>query len=302
MIKRLWKALVGIRLTLWLLGLLTVNLLVGSVYAKLMPVFGKLNVRLFPAWLITLGDAHSWWLFSLFGLLFLLFANTSACTLERVTVLWRRRRQHRFPLFALLLAPSIMHFCFLVIVGGHALTEFAGSKQRLKVEAGQQITVGEGRITLLDRRYEYWQEPALEGMVRQCTAILELQHGSAIERREIAILEPIYWQGYALHLGMAGKSRSNQLPPLEIIVKKDPGLLIILLGNTLLCLLMLWYFPQIHKIRHGGLWNEKTRPASPAGGLLAGLRSGFGHGSCAGIPANNDHYRRGEKPPQADPR
>jgi hypothetical protein len=36
------------------------------------------------------------------------------------------------------------------------------------------------------------------------------------------------------------------------MVKKDPGLLLILLGNTVLCLLMLWYFPQIRKIRNGG--------------------------------------------------
>jgi hypothetical protein len=302
MIKRLWKAIAGIRLTLWLLGLITVNLLVGSVYAKLMPVFGELNVRLFPAWLMTRGDAHSWWLFSLFGLLFLLFANTSACTLERVTFLWRRRRQHRFPLFALLLAPSIMHFCFLFIVGGHALTEFVGSKQRLPAVAGERVTVEDLEITLLDRHYSFWQEPALQGVMRQCTATLELKKGTSIVQRRIAILEPIFWKGFTLHLGMAGKPGAEDFPPLEIVVKKDPGLQLILLGNSVLCLLMLWYFPQIHKIRQGGPWNEKIRPALRAGGLLAGLRSGFGHGSCAGIPAHDDGYRRGENPPQADPR
>lgn len=252
MSKRLWKALASIRFTLWLLVLLTVNLFIGSLYGKFLPVFGELNSRLFPVWLTTRADGHSWWLFTLFGLLFLLFANTLACTLERVSFLWRRRSQHRLGVFLLLLAPSIMHFCFLFIVGGHALTEFTGSKQRLPATVGEQVTVDDRQITLLERHYDYWQEPALEGVMQQCTATLELKNGTSIEQRPIAILEPIYWQGYTLHLGMAGKPGTAELPPLQITVKKDPGLLLILIGNTVLCLLMLWYFPQIRKIRNGG--------------------------------------------------
>jgi hypothetical protein len=88
--------------------------------------------------------------------------------------------------------------------------------------------------------------------MKQCTATLQLENGTSIEQREIAILEPIFWQGYTLHLGMAGKPGVDTLPPLQITVKKDPGLLPILFGNTVLCLLMLWYFPQIRKIRNGG--------------------------------------------------
>jgi hypothetical protein len=88
--------------------------------------------------------------------------------------------------------------------------------------------------------------------MQQCTATLELKNGDSVEQRRIAILEPIRWQGYTFHLGMAGKPGTDALPPLEITVKRDPGLLLILLGNTVLCLLMLWYFPQIRKIRNGG--------------------------------------------------
>jgi hypothetical protein len=252
MIKRMWKKLASLRLTLWLLVLIAVNLFVGSLYAKFMPVFGELNTRLFPAWLVTRADGHSWWLFVLFGLLFLLFANTLACTLERVNFLWRKRRHHRLGVFLLLLAPSLMHFCFLFIVGGHALTEFTGSKQRLPATVGEQLTVDGRQLTLLERHYDYWQEPALEGIMKQTWAILELKNGDDVEQREIAILEPIYWQGYTLHLGMAGKPGGDALPPLAITVKKDPGLVLILIGNTVLCLLMLWYFPQIRKIRNGG--------------------------------------------------
>ncbi len=252
MIKRLWEVMASIRLTLWLLALLTVNLFVGSIYAKFMPVFGELNTKLFPVWLMTRSDGHSWWLFTLFFLMFLLFLNTLACTLERVVFLWSRRTQHRRAIFFLLLAPSIMHFCFLFIVGGHALTEFAGSKQRLPAVVGEKVTVDDLQVTLLERHYSYWQEPALKGVMQQCTATLELNNGSSIEQRQIAILEPIYWQGYTLHLGMAGKPGTHELPPLDITIKRDPGLLLILLGYTVLCLLMLWYFPQIRKIRNGG--------------------------------------------------
>ncbi len=252
MLKSLWNILAGIRLTLWLLGLLFVNLFVGSFYAKFIPEVGELNTRLFHEWLVSRGDGHSWWLITLFLLLFLLFANTLACTLERVVFLWSRRAHHRRSIFFLLFAPSMMHFCFLFIVGGHALTEFSGTKQRIPALVGEQVVVDGRFYTLLDRHYDYWQEPTLQGVMKQCTATLELKDGANLERREIAILKPIFWQGYTLHLGMAGKPGVDSLPPLEIILKKDPGLLPILFGNTLLCLLMLWYFPQIRKIRNGG--------------------------------------------------
>ncbi|MEZ4600817.1 MAG: hypothetical protein R2940_13595 [Syntrophotaleaceae bacterium] len=252
MIDRLWKFLAGIRLTLWLLVLLTVNLFVGSFYAKFMPVFGRLNHRLFPEWMLDHADIHSWWLFTLFFLLFLLGANTLACTLERINFLWRRRNHHRRSIFSLLMAPSIMHFCFLFIIGGHALTEFAGSKQRLRAEVGEAVTLDDREITLLDRRFDFWQEPQLQGALRRATAILQLKKGESVEQREISILEPVFWEGYNLHLGRAGKPGTDALPPLEIVVKRDPGLMLILLGNTVLCLLMLWYFPQINKIRNGG--------------------------------------------------
>lgn len=252
MIKRLWTTIASIRLTLWLLALLTVNLFIGSFYTKFMPVFAKLNTQLFPRWIMTHNSVQNWWIYTLFGLLFLLSLNTAACTLQRVTFLWQRRKHHRRAIFVLMLAPSIMHFCFLFIIGGHALTEFTGSKQRLPAVVGQQVSVNDRQITLLERHYTYWQEPRLEGVMKQCTATLELKNGSSVEQRPIAILEPIYWQGYTLHLGMAGKPGTDTLPPLQITVKKDPGLLLILFGNTVLCLLMLWYFPQIRKLRNGG--------------------------------------------------
>jgi hypothetical protein len=252
MIERLWKFMAGIRLTLWLLVLITINLFIGSIYAKYMPVFGQLNTRLFTEWLMTHGDLHGWWLFTLFFLLFLLAVNTLACTLERVSFLWRRRNHHGRSIFALLMAPSIMHFCFLFIIGGHALTEFAGSKQSLRAEVGEAITLDDRQITLLEKHFEFWQEPMLQGSLRKATAILQLKKGDRIEQREISLLEPVYWQGYNLHLGMAGRPGTESLPPLKITVKRDPGLVWILLGNTVLCLLMLWYFPQIYKIRNGG--------------------------------------------------
>ncbi len=40
--------------------------------------------------------------------------------------------------------------------------------------------------------------------------------------------------------------------PMNMVVKRDPGLVPILMGNGALCLLMLWYFPIILKNRNGG--------------------------------------------------
>jgi hypothetical protein len=252
MIGKLWQDLGSIRLTLWLLGLICLNLFVGSYYAKFLPVFGELNAQLFSRWLVSRADGSSWWIFSLFLLLGLLFGNTLCCTLTRVRVLWSKRRNHRAGIFFLLLAPSIMHFCFLFIIGGHALTEFTGVKQRLSATSGERLTVAGRQITILDQQCSFWGPPLPAGAVQQCRAKLELKDGATAEQRDIAILEPVYWHGLTLHLGMVGKPGTDDLPPLEVVVKKDPGLPLILVGNALLCLLMLWYFPQISKIRNGG--------------------------------------------------
>ena len=42
---------------------------------------------------------------------------------------------------------------------------------------------------------------------------------------------------------------AQAIPELKIIVKKDPGVTLVILCFALLCLLMFWYFPQIYFLK-----------------------------------------------------
>lgn len=55
MIKRLWNQLASTRLCFWILNLLSLNLVIGGLYAKFDGRYRQLNSELlFPGWTITL--------------------------------------------------------------------------------------------------------------------------------------------------------------------------------------------------------------------------------------------------------
>ncbi|WP_225073242.1 hypothetical protein [Desulfuromonas sp. CSMB_57] len=252
--RTFWNWLAGLRLTLWLLVLLSLNLFIGSFHAKFLPVYDLLNRNLLLPWFMQHSGWHAWWLLSLLALLTLLGINTFACTLNRVLFLWQRRGQHQPYLFCLLLAPSVMHGCFLLLLMGHALTDFTGVKTGLPARAGASLELAGRHIAVLDYQCRFTGAPLPPGSLEQCRADLELTANGRSEWRSVEILEPVYWQGLSLHLGMVGKPQDNQpyrIPDMGITVKRDPGMLLILLGNGVLCLLMLWYFPGILKLRKG---------------------------------------------------
>ncbi len=66
------------------------------------------------------------------------------------------------------------------------------------------------------------------------------------------MLEPVFRDGISIHLDTAGKAKPGEAQRLKLVVKRDPGLYAILVGNGLICLLMLFYFPAVLKSRNGG--------------------------------------------------
>jgi hypothetical protein len=251
--RSLWRFFSSINLTIWLLLAIAVNLVVGSRYAKAFPaVYGRLNYLRFQEWLTGTGPGCSWWVWSLFLLLFLFGVNTFVCTAERLNELLKTRHDHSFGAFALAAAPSLMHLCFLVIVGGHALSQFAADIRQLPVVTGAKVAISSMEVTILDSRCSYRTEPALAGQVRECGATISLSSPSGTSHHTVSLLHPVSRDGYTLTLSMAGKPTPTDVPATKLIVKRDPGLPMILFGNALLCILMLWYFPSIRQKRNGG--------------------------------------------------
>ncbi len=250
----LWKLLGSVNLTIWLLLAITLNLIIGSQYAMQLPkVYGRLNDLRFQEWLPLNGTAESWWVWSLFCLLFLFGINTAVCTADRLLYLARIRCDYRFGAFAVIAAPSIMHVCFLLILGSHALSQFGAEIHRVPAATGSEAVLpAAASVVVAAVKCNFHSEPGLNGQVKSCTAFLNLKSAAGVTRQDIGVLEPVLWNGCSIHLVPAGKTMPGQTPALELVVKRDPGLLPIIIGNAILCILMLWYFPIIFKNRNGG--------------------------------------------------
>jgi hypothetical protein len=252
MVSRVWNSLGSVNLTIRLLVLLAVNLVIGSRYTRHLPTaFNDLNYQRFQDWLPGNGLTTSWWVWTLFFLLSLFCVNTAVCTADRLAELMKKRKERSPREFAVLVAPSIMHLCFLVIIAGHAVSQFTAETRQVAAVQGTTLSLPPASLTVQYTRCISHTEPGLEGRAKECTVSLALSSPAGTVTREAGVLRPLFRNGYSIHLNMSGKPKAGEAPALRLYVRRDPGLVLILLGNALLCILMLWYFPIIIRNRNG---------------------------------------------------
>ncbi|MCD6527476.1 MAG: hypothetical protein J7K75_10850 [Desulfuromonas sp.] len=251
MIYTLWNCLTSTRLCFWTLNLLTVNLVIGGLYTNSDKRYQQINTQLLPDWLQNNIDGDCWWLISLMMLLTLLACNIAACSSQRMLQLWQRRHHTDKKHTLLLLCPTLMHLCFVFILSGHALSEFSGLKTRMRCVAGQQITIAATNVEVLEQHSSFHATGVLMGNLQHCEAQLKFTDNGHNITNQLQVLHPLWHKGVSYHLVMSSKALPNQPPRLQVIIKQDPGLTLIILGNTLMCLLMGGYFFIIRKLRHG---------------------------------------------------
>jgi hypothetical protein len=250
--RSLWRFFSSVNLSIWLLLAITCTLLIGSFFAKLFPAdYNRLNFMRFQEWLPDHDFKSAWWIWLLFILLTLFGINTAACTAERLRELIIKRREYSFASFTVLVSPSVMHLCFLAIIGGHAISQFSSDIRQMPARSGMETTLQSGTLTVLDSRCSFRSEHGLTGMPGSCTARLSFSSKQGTIIRSAHLLKPTFLRGYSIHLTMAGKAKQGETPAMNLVIKKDPGLALILLGNLLLCILMIWYFPRIIRNRNG---------------------------------------------------
>lgn len=256
MIKRLWNFCGDIKVNFWLVFAIALNLAVGAYFIKFNPTFFKpLNHSLVQDWFSRCGQYHigqSWWVVLLFVLAFFLGVNTFVCAVKRLAQLWPQRRQSGFRVFSVKISPSCIHLCFLAILAGHFYSLVAIYEQNVPVHLNQQIVLPHGnRVEVLSRDIERYTTPAaFEGALKQCRVVLKLQSPQTSETRELSVLHPIYWQGMSIHLNVLIKKdlqKNAADPELKLIIKKDPGVTLVIVSFAVLCLLLFWYFPQRKK-------------------------------------------------------
>lgn len=256
MLKKIWNFCGDIKVNFWLIVAISLNLAVGAYYIKLNPkLFKPLNHSLVQDWFFQYGQnqpGQSWWLVLLFILAFFLGINTFVCTAKRITQLWPQRKQSGFRVFSIKIAPSLIHLCFLFILGGHFFSLVAVEERNIPIQLNQNIILPGGNyVEVINTQVERYTTPAaFAGALKQCSAVLKLQSPLKTEIKEVRVLHPVYWQGMSIHLDVYANKNSQKTaapPELKLVIKKDPGVAVVIAGFAALCLLMFWYFPQRKK-------------------------------------------------------
>jgi magnesium-transporting ATPase (P-type) len=256
MIKKIWDFCGDIKVNFWLIFAISLNLAIGAYFIKFNPKFFKpLNHSLIQNWFIQYGQYHpgqSWWIILLFILAFFLGINTFVCAVKRIAQLWPQRKQSGSRAFSVKIAPSLIHICFIIILAGHFLSLVAVDERNIPVQLNQNIILSEGNsIEVISRQVERYTTPVVfEGALKQCSVVLKLQSPQKSETRDLRVLNPIYWQGMSIHLDVFTKKHSQEKaasPELKLVIKKDPGVALVIPCFAILCLLMFWYFPQRKK-------------------------------------------------------
>lgn len=258
MLKSIWRFCGSVKITFWLLLLISFNLALGSYYIKFYPdIFKSLNNFLFQDWFRLYGQKHLdkiWWLGMLLGLIFVLGINTGVCILNELINLWPKQKQMGSRIFFLKIVPLFIHLCFMVILTGHFLSLVSGFNHSFLIERGANILLPTGaNVEILEKNCDYYQTPILlKGFVKQCTVFLKFQISNKTILEQISFLHPCFWRGYSFHLKAYNHvlnldKKREESPKLKLQIKHDPGLKLILPGFSVMILLMLWYFPQINK-------------------------------------------------------
>lgn len=254
MSKRAWKIIASVQTTFWLLALATLFFVIGTVYFRFeKQVLPQLNFQLVQDWIQQLGLAHpelSWWFFVLLFILLLLGINTVACSIDRLLRLLPQVRRMAKLEFAVSLTPTLVHLVFILVLGGHLLSSFTGSVEKVSCAAGQAVTLSGGRsLQVLAVRYDTHAGPAsIAGNLKGMSADLRLHAPGFQGTFTVAILSPALRAGYAFFLDSIDKyARSREL---RLIIRRDPGIRLIFPGLLVIILLMAWYFPALKTLKH----------------------------------------------------
>jgi hypothetical protein len=255
--KTLWDFCSQVKVNFWLLLAVSLNLAIGSYYIKHSPdLFNPLNFSLIQDWYFNSGrlfPGRIWWFGTLLILLFLLGFNTVVCALKRLFQLWPKRKQQGTKIFLVKITPTFIHFSFLIILSGHLISLIIGYHRVVPLASGLKVQLPGGIAwELMDQGCEKYSLPeSLKGSIRQCSVTLRILDSNRIIIKKAAVLSPILWAGYSFHLDFSGRKREGSIgatPTLNLIIKQDPGLKYILSGFLIMCVFLVWYFPQRKKL------------------------------------------------------
>ena len=264
--KKIWKALGSIRLTIIVLLLLVCDLAGGYVSLKgSEKIFKPLNDLGLIEWIGTYGKTypgHTVWFFVLFILLFLLAVNTFVCTTDRVFVLIENRKHFTNRLrFFLKFSVHIMHYALIIILTGYLISYVYAVTCSSVIIALKQESMIPGtkiRALLKSMDIDYYHGDRLgflNNRACQVKAELLLTDGDKQTIKTIGLNDPFRFKDLSFHLkdfAPRYEFGMKRQPYINLIIKKDPGMKLYF-GGTLFFLsglfmyLYQWFLLQSRK-------------------------------------------------------
>ena len=158
-----------------------------------------------------------------------------------------------------------MHYAFIILLIGHLACYTAGFMSfdnLIKERETISVPHSELKIKLENLNIEYEQErpvaikanhkiSLVEGGAREVSATLSfIQPDQKIECKTIGVNRPIWYQGLSFHIKdfYPKKEGMPEAPCLNLIIRRDPGIKIIIAGAIIFTLGLLMYLFQVIKI------------------------------------------------------
>jgi hypothetical protein len=261
MMRHIWNFLSSVKLTIWIICLAIALLLTGSIYVPSNAMgFNTLNHMTIPDWCRQWGLQNldkSWWFFALAAVLLLLGVNAGCCIVDRLQFHWCRRSVTGMRVFIFKATPSLIHACFGVMLLGHFASVCIGYRSRpmefLSPEEGtaHYSLPGDIRMAVGKPECSFYSGP-FAGTIRHCGISLIFEGSGRSVEKEVELGKPLFWNGFQIHMSQAGGQRNPEpfsTPAFQLLVKRDPGLPLIILCFPVLILLTLYYYIEERRIR-----------------------------------------------------
>ncbi len=261
--NRIWNFLKSIELTFWLLLIITIMFITGSLYSRAdYHLLESLNNVPLHDWFLKTGVEHpekTWWIPVLALAMALLALNTLACASDRLVGLWPRRRDMPHARFLSILTPSLVHMLFIIILFGHVLTFIIIKHERYPVETGSTVTLP-GNTSLTVSSIDLINYPAGTFLAdRLMNGSISLSDPDRPGTKFwVGFLEPARLNGAYLHIEAAKRTAAakgttvcnrgevqstvNQNPQIFLLYTEDPGLAVIVIFLFVMIALLGWYY------------------------------------------------------------
>lgn len=208
-------------------------MLIGSLIMKHHAnIFFTLKYTMLQKWIITYGIEnllYTWWLIVIIILLCLLSITLIICILKNLNI--------NDPLFH-------VHLGFVLLLIGlfvsHTLSKISYGNI---VTKNTEIKLANTNICLKvsDIKIKFFPNKThfigTTGKASGCSVALLIKDKNKIYRKKISLNKPCWYKGFSIFIeDFYPKERSNALPFVNLTIRKDYGIPIMIIGSALFCL------------------------------------------------------------------